>query len=157
MPTLASRNNASNMEHMFIGETLYGTNGKVYKEREDGFLEELPNQCDKCGREEVVGGEACEALGDGYYCQDCICERHCDEEDTAVVCEDCGRGMEWVDGPKICEECEDSDEEEQEAVKNWDDKNVECWQCQECDMWNDWEVPCWNKCGKVKFGNLTAQ
>ena len=30
-----------------------------------------------------------------------------DGEGGAVVCEDCERGMEWVDGPKICEECLD--------------------------------------------------
>ena len=35
--------------------------------------EEEPNKCDKCGDESYkYSTELCEALGDGYYCHDCI-------------------------------------------------------------------------------------
>ena len=130
MPTPATRNKTSNMEYMFIGEPIYGTDGKVYKERKDGFLEELPNpdikcavcgdhvcqyfddweltnnmdeclceecyeepnKCDKCGDESYkYSTELCEALGDGYYCQDCISkteEGPCCVKCSAVVPEE---------------------------------------------------------------------
>jgi hypothetical protein len=86
-----------------------------------------------------------------------------------AVCEECWNATSDEDGTdpdysdKVCAErrargaCEAEDcwcLEEQEAVKNWDDKNMECWQCKKCEGWEDWGVPC---CGKTKFGNLTAQ
>lgn len=37
---------------------------------------------------------------------------------------------------------------QQVAIKNWDDKGNECWNCARCGGWKDWGVPC---CGKPKF------
>ena len=49
--------------------------------------EEEPNKCDRCGDESSkYSTELCEALGEGYYCQDCI--NWIDE--VAPACDTCG-------------------------------------------------------------------
>ena len=160
MPTPASRNNASNMATVTISKEQYeklmeGASkvpavamwGVTVMEQRDALEKENKNL--KNIIKDMGGLDSDEEEYDVCCvgCQERVCGFH--EEPPHKDHR----------GEAVCEECWNatSDDEEQEAVKNWDDRGVECWQCKVCDMWNDWAEPCWNKCGKVKFGNLRAQ
>ena len=67
--------------------------------------EEEPNKCDRCGDESYkYSTELCEALGDGYYCHDCI-----NWIDTvAPACDGCGeREGKYKDSCELCPELGD--------------------------------------------------
>ena len=89
-------------------------------------------KCEKCNKKVPINyylGIAddemwVECIHTGWYCPKHSPTSNCDDDDCPCCCE------------------------EQVAIKNWDDKGRECWNCAKCGGWEDWKVPC---CGKTKF------
>ena len=63
-----------NMAENWVSTKCPGCSGtEELPDSDDDEEEEEPNKCDKCGDESYkYSTELCEALGDGYYCHDCI-------------------------------------------------------------------------------------
>jgi len=95
-----------------------------------------------------------------------IIQKEDEEEEVCSICAETitgyGNNAMPINDGRCCDECnstkviparlakiesDDEDEYDQNAVRNWDDKGMECWRC-ECGGWEDWGVDC---CGKANF------
>lgn len=113
-------------------------------------------ECEKCNKKVPIKyylGNAddemwVECIHTGWYCPNHSPTSNCDDDECPCCMSEEEKKWYNVEKSVITQFKKANFGGEQVAIKSWDDKGRECWNCARCGGWKDWKVSC---CGKTKF------